>query len=202
MTQDILTLLSTDLKTIFSVCSLVLAVSLILYFKNRLVQDFVRFENKLNRWENVIEGKLVRWEMQVSDHITGTSKTLSTHAQEMSVFIKAINTDMLKIKENIFDLKQEMISKIDSLKDTVNYLEREFKLISDNMKKTKDQFDESFGRVINIRSEIDATYSRIMRLENDGKDLRSQYDKHEEWFTQINQMLKDQKEKMKNFKKI
>lgn len=197
---EILTILSADAKTIFAICSMALAVSLILYFKNRLVQDFLKFENKLNRWENIIEEKLLRWEVQVSDHISTTTKALSMHSMEITNSTKSINSDMLKIKENIFELKKEMIFKIDALRETVNYLEREFKQISDNMRKQREQFDENFTRFMGLRSEIEANYSRIMRLELEGKDIKALADKHNEWFNSISSTLKSHKEEIDKFK--
>jgi hypothetical protein len=176
--EKLLSAISQDPRHAVFILSILLAGYLLKIFLDRLRQDFNRFENKM-----------AKWEISMAEHMTNTQMGLATHSADMGKATKAINGDMLRIKDNLFELKQGLLDKIQSVRDFTNNLEQEFRAVAINMKATTDRFEDRFGGTVELKQELDDAYTRITVLESDVKLLRERGDKHTEWFEKVARSL-------------
>lgn len=180
--EAIISMFVTDPLKAIAVCAVFLATYFIIAAKKRLEKDFQGFENKLSVYERSIEF-----------HASETRKALAVHSDHMGRATKAINGDMLKIKENIFELKRELIQKVDEARAQVASIEREAKAIAHALQLTTEQFEVKFGRIIEFKKELETTHGKIIRLEEASGTFKIDIIKHREWFGQVGQTLKAQK---------
>lgn len=180
--EAIISMFVTDPLKAIAVCAVFLATYLIISAKKRLEKDFQGFENKLSVYERSIEF-----------HASETRKALATHSDHMGRATKAINGDMLKIKENIFELKRELIQKVDEARAQVASIEREAKAIAHALQLTTEQFEVKFGRIIEFKKELETAHGKIIRLEEASGTFKIDIVKHREWFGQVGQTLKAHK---------
>lgn len=180
--EAIITMFATDPLKAIAVCAVFLATYLIIAAKKRLENDFKGFETKLSVYERSIEF-----------HASETRKALAVHSDHMGRATKAINGDMLKIKENIFELKRELIQKVDEARTQVASIEREAKAIAHALQLTTEQFEVKFGRIVEFKKELEIAHGKIIRLEEASGSFKIDIVKHQEWFGRIGQTLKAQK---------
>ena len=180
-----ISMLVTDPLKAIAVSAVFLATYLIISAKKRLEKDFQRFESKLGIYERSIE-----------HHASETRKALATHSDHMGKATKAINGDVLKIKENIFELKRELIVKVDEAHSQVASIEREAKAIAHALQLTTEQFEVKFGRVIEFKKEIELAHGKIIRLEETSGTFKIDLIKHKEWFGQVAKSLQVHKSEL------
>jgi chromosome segregation ATPase len=180
--EQIISLFVDDPMKAIAVCSVFLASFLAVALYKRLKKDFQGFESKMDRYETAIE-----------HHATETKKALATHSENMGRATKAINGDMLKIKESVFELKRELVLKLDEARAHVAHLERQTLAMSQALLLTTEKFDEKFGRIIEFKKEIETLHGKVLRLEESSGSIRIDIVKHTEWFGQIAKTLKAQK---------
>lgn len=180
--ESTISMFATDPLKAIAVCAVFLATYFIIQAKKRLEKDFNGFEKKLEVYDRSFE-----------HHARETRKALSEHQDAMGKATKAINGDMLKIKENLFELKRELIVKVEEARAQVASLERESKAMSHALSLTTEQFEAKFGRIIEFKKELETAHGKIIRLEESQGGFKIDVVKHREWIGQIGQTLKAHK---------
>ncbi len=181
--MTLLNLLISSPTNILTVLALFLCGVLILDFKRRLNSDFARFEKILA--ENSV---------LLTRHMGETRDDLKSHAETMIKATRGLNGDMLKVKESLFNLKQEMIERLENIKQFAKNLEHDARTLAHALELTAEQFEEKFGRVILLRQELEEHYGRVHLIEKTTS-------KHQEWFTSVAQSLKAHSDELARLKK-
>lgn len=190
MLKDLLGILFAHPEHAATICSVFLAALLISLLAKKLVKDF-----------NSFESRLAQWEISVSGHMSETRRSLAHHSDDLGKATKAINGDMQKIKESVFELKQDLLSRIESMREIAGHLERQVKMLAVAVKTTTERFEEKYGKIVELRQALDEGYGKIIRLEGSAKSVREELIKHEEWFRKIAKTLTDHKDDLSKIKK-
>ena len=124
--KELIQVIALDVKNAIVICALFITTWLIIYFKNRLAEDFT-----------IMRAQMLE-----------TRKEMQTHSENMGKATKAINGDMLQIRENIFLLKQDVMDKIEVLKGFTAELQRRNETLAHQLNLTTDKFEEKFGKIL------------------------------------------------------
>lgn len=170
------------------------AVFLASYF---IVADRKRRESDFKSFE----GKLSVWEKSTHDNMSSTRSALSKHSEDMGKATKAISGDMLQIKESIFELRQGLLTKIEELREFASKLERDTRSVAQSFDITVEKFDERFGRVIQLREEINIAHGKIIQLEEKTGQFHVNIAKSDKRFQQIASALALQKTEIEKLQK-
>ena len=123
MIKELIEIIALDIKNAIVICALFITTWLIIYFKNRLAEDFA----------------IMRTQM------LETRKEMQTHSENMGKATKAINGDMLQIKENIFELKRDVMDKIEILKSFTSDLQRRNETLAHQLNLTEEKFRKNLN---------------------------------------------------------
>ena len=190
MIKDILALIDLGGQKIITIISLVIAIYLVVYFKKHLFKRFEGFEANMSTWSNSIEF-----------HMKETRTALSSHTDSMGKATKAINGDMLKIRENVFELKQEIIIKIEDLKTFTSQLLRDTEILAHHLELTTQKFDDKFGRIIEFRETLNHLHGQVTQLDELTGKFKIMHAGHLRNISDISKVLKNQKEEIETIKK-
>lgn len=136
-----------------AVVSIVIAGGLLSFFKDRLQKDFENFEKQMEVWTK-----------SMGQHMRETRTSLDTHKEAMGKATKAINGDMLSIKENIFSLKTEVVSSVENLKVWTAKLERGVEKNAHQVEMVTQKFDEKIASVVRVQEQINELFGKVTVL--------------------------------------
>jgi predicted nucleic acid-binding Zn-ribbon protein len=127
----------------------VIASGLFLHVKNQFVGQLKGFTTKMDLWESSL--KL---------HMGETDRSLKTHSEDMGKATKAINGDMLKIKEEVFELRKTISLDIEMLKSFISEVER-------NLLKTSENSKIVIQSLARMRSELNTINSKLITIDTE-----------------------------------
>jgi len=134
-------------------------------------------------------------------HMTETKRALNKHSEDMGKATKAMNGDMLKVKESMFALKQEVMDKIEEMKNFAAYLERETRAMAQALELTTEKLDEKFGRIIEIKKELEMLNGKVIRVEENQGKFHIEIIKTKERLEAAGRLLQNQQEEISRIKK-
>lgn len=172
-----------------AVVAIVLAGYLALYFKQRLVKDFEGFGQRLDLWTR-----------SMGQHMRETRYALNEHQESMGKASKAINGDMLRIRESVFELKQDINTQIESLKVWAGELERGVEKNAHQVGMAIEAFDEKIAFVVRLQNQIADIHGKIILIEKDAATQRWTVEKHNEHFERVAKLLKHHKAEIDRLK--
>lgn len=170
--------------------SLILAFSLLVYFKNRLAKDFESFGNKISDFEK-----------KFSEHLSLTHAALTKHAEDFAASGRAVGEDLLKMRQSLLDLKGDLLTRLEALRDFTKNLQHESTATAHGLKMSTERFEEKFGRLVEYRAAVEAALGKIIRIDNEVTDAKSKLDKHHEWYASVAQALKRHDEELEKLRK-
>lgn len=127
-----------------------------------------RIEKDLNRFDDRFEtfdSKMNVWESSIHRHMLDTGKQLIIHSENMGKATKAINGDFLRVHEAFLQMKEVTSTEIEKLKNVCGALERSFLLIAQKCDLSVEKIDEKFGRIIELKKNIDTLNGKVLRME-------------------------------------
>ncbi len=137
---------------------------------------------------------------QMYAHRNATSKQflehkamLDAHKDDMGKFTKAVQGELLKTTERLFELKQEMTRELLNLRAMATDTERNMKLANEVSKLAIESLNEKLGRVILIEKTIETYGAQITKLQEGNGQASADIGKHQQWFASIGEALKFQK---------
>lgn len=137
---------------------------------------------------------------QLTAHRTATSKQfiehkamLDAHKDDMGKFTKAVQGELLKTSERLFELKQEMMRELLNLRAMASDTERNMTLANEVSKLAIQNLNEKLGRVILIEKTLDAYGSQLSKLQETAGQHTIDLHKQQQWFGSIAEALKHQK---------
>lgn len=137
------------------------AVGLLILVAWFIKRDYARRDSQFTAFQD----KLARWETSVKHHMKETVTSLRTHSDDLGKATKAVNGDMLKIREQFFELKTELIDKIEEQRHFASHLERHAQALAQTMDLTIEKFEEKFGRLIHFKKELELAHGKIIKIE-------------------------------------
>lgn len=180
---------------------IVIALGLACLFAYLLFQNFKtqigeakttaeKFTDKMDGIKESLEAKL-----------QSTNLLLNSHREDMGKATKAINGDMLVMKEKVFELKQDLILEIAKVQGNTQETGRALELARETSKLAIDNLNEKLGRVILIEKNIEIYGAQITKLQEGVGQNSAEYAKSKQWFVSIAQALKAHKEQLEAIKR-
>jgi len=157
---------------------------------SRRKKQFESFEAKLEYWEETFQKKL-----------SETRTALRLHSEDLGKATKAVNGDMIQIKEHIFSLKETLIDQIEFLKSESAKLERQLILSVQKHELASEKFEQKLESVKNIKSELEETKGKIILIDTETKQAKVMLERHHEYFQKTAKALKAQKDELDAIKK-
>ena len=118
----------------------------------------------------------------------------ATDLQEaMGKATKAINGDTLRVREELFNLRQEIIKEVESVKNHASELSRRTEALVHNLNMTTERFDDKFGRLIELKEKVDYSYGRVVHIEASVGEQAIALKKHKEQIAKIARILEAQR---------
>lgn len=171
----------------------VVALSLACLFGWLLFGSFKKQVEDIQKYHDNFGDRFELMKSSVERDLSITRTALTNHREDMGKATKAINGDMLKIKENIFELKRELLVKVDEAQLQVANLEREARALAHVLELTTEKFEAKFGKIIQFKEELAAAHGKIIRLEESQGAFKIDIVKHQQWFGEVGKALKAQK---------
>lgn len=190
--DDFVALFRSDPIKALACAAVLLAGFLFLELKRRFSHDIIRFETTIESFAQ----KMSYWETQIRNHMGQTGKDLLKHSEDMGKATKAISGDMLKIQEHVFNMKQSIVTEIESLKKFSGSLEREFLAFVGKTENISETLTERFGRIIEVKKELEIQLGKVVQIEENTGKQTVRLAKHEDHFAKIALSLSHQKEKL------
>lgn len=172
----------------------VIAVALVLYFIKRDYQDReVQFKG--------FEDRLKSWDKSIYSHMRETRDTLIRHSDDMGKATKAVNGDMLKIKETVYELKHDVHEELISTKNLLAAVQRDTDMMTTRLEYAIKTFDDKYGRVIDFKRDLDLMIGKVTKLEESTGELQIKNIKHQENMSQVAQALNVQQSQIEQLKR-
>lgn len=115
---------------------------------------------------NAFSEKQAKWEVLIAGHMSDTRKAMATHSEDLGKATKAVNGDMLEIKESVFDLKKELLDRGQELRDLVSKVQHEVKLQAVGVNALAERFEAKYGGIIELRGDLEQAFGRIVQIED------------------------------------
>lgn len=161
-------------------------------------RDYARRENQFKRFGATFSN----WEKELATQAAKTKTALSLHSEDMGKATKAINGDMLEIKKEFFQLKQELFEKMGEAQNAVSHIEREAKALIHGLQMAVEKLEGKFGKVSEYKEEIEKTWGKIYSLEENTGKLEETVNKgHRNNFRALAKALKSQQSEIETLKK-
>jgi chromosome segregation ATPase len=152
------------------------------------------------RWEEA-ETRFTIRSASIETSLSDTRKDLALHREDMGKASKAIAGEMLKTKEKIFELKQEISSQVDEIRRFSAEVHRSMVLANETAKVAIENLNEKIGRVIVIEDKMATMESLITKLNVHSGENKTEIIKHRSWFEQVAKNLATQKDRLENLEK-
>ncbi len=137
---------------------------------------------------------------QLTAHRTATSKQflehkamLDAHKEDMGKFTKAVQGELLKTSERLFELKQEMMRELLNLRAMATDTERNMTLANEVSKLAIQNLNEKLGRVILIEKTLDVYDGQLSKLQETTGQHSIDLHKQQQWYGSVAEALKLQK---------
>ncbi len=156
MAEFLALLLSDPLKAV-GLAGVFLSVFLIVGIYRRLQKDFEGFETTLNKGIDTI-----------TEHVAETKKALSIHADGFGRAAKAINGDMMKIREQSLSTREDFAKKLDDVKAFTQTLAEE----TNKSVAAHKVIVEKFGSVMELQERVTVLFGRVTTVEGGVGELR------------------------------
>ncbi len=141
-------------------------------------KEYSRSEEQMKSFSD----KMTVWEASIKKHFADTRTHLAMHSDSMGKATKAINGDMLKIRENLFEVKQELFDKIEKTKTDSSEL------------------DQKIGRVIELKKDISMAHGKIIHLEENTGILKVDISEQKKNIRNLGQIIKLTRDDLENLK--
>ena len=126
-----------------------------------LEKSDARAESNMARMENT----LAQFEMSFAKAMSETRTALLTHSSDLGKATKAISGEMLKVRDQVMSLKEDLGQRIDKLREYTLEFEQSIEAMSASVAKVMHNFDEKFGGVKQLSEKLEETFGRIIHLE-------------------------------------
>jgi len=93
------------------------------------------------------------------------TRSLNTHSENMGKATKAINGDMLAIKNSIFSLKKELNDELQKVQNQSSEIARGFETLATRFELASEAFDQRYGRLINLELRTQNNEGKILLIE-------------------------------------
>lgn len=180
---------------------IVVSLALACLFAYLLFQNFKTQITKASNAAEMFTDKMDMIKVSLENKLQATNLLLNSHREDMGKATKAINGDMLAIKEKVFELKQDLILEIEKTKHLSQETGRNLELARETSKLAIDSLNEKLGRVILIEKSLETYGSQITKLqEGVGRGVTDQA-RNDQWFSSIAQALKAHKAQLEELKR-
>lgn len=179
---------------------IVVSLALACLFAYLLFQNFKTQITKASDAAESFTDKMDMIKASLENKLQATNLLLNSHREDMGKATKAINGDMLAIKEKVFELKQDLILEIEKTKHLSQETGRNLELARETSKLAIDSLNEKLGRVILIEKSLETYGSQITKLqEGVGRGVTDQA-RNDQWFSSIAQALKTHKAQLEELR--
>lgn len=180
---------------------IVVSLALACLFAYLLFQNFKTQITKASEAAESFTDKMDAIKISLENKLQATNLLLNSHREDMGKATKAINGDMLLMKEKVFELKQDLISEIEKTKYLSQETGRNLELARETSKLAIDSLNEKLGRVILIEKSLETYGSQITKLqEGVGRGVTDQA-RNDQWFSSVAQALKAHKAQLEELKR-
>lgn len=145
---------------------------------------------------------------QMYAHRSATSKQflehkamLDAHKDDMGKFTKAVQGELLKTSERLFELKQEMMRELLNLRAMATDTERNMTLANEVSKLAIQNLNEKLGRVILIEKTLDAFDGQLSKLQETTGQHSIDLHKQQQWYGSVAEALKLQKAQLQKLER-
>lgn len=149
---------------------------------------FGSFTKRLTKNEHHMEQANTRYEIsssEIKSYVKQLETTIATHKDDMGRAAKAINGDMLKMRERLFEIRQELVAEIDKFKSNIKASTDNLLMAQEITKITIKNYEEKLGRVILIEKDVETHKSQITALQEGVGSTKSTLSNNDRRFENI-----------------
>lgn len=173
-----------------------LAVLLACFLGYLLYRQWEKNSEKLDQSFKDTEMRFEVRAKSLEESFSETRNEILKHRDDMGKASKAINGDMLKVKEKIFEMKSELSDQVDDLRKFSAEIHRSMILAQDTAKIAIENLNEKLGRVIVIENKMQTFESYLTKLQESNGESKTELLKHQGWIVEMAKSLKSQKAKL------
>lgn len=171
----------------------VVAIICACWFAKELFNKFKEEVRELKKSGGEVHQQMIAHRNAVAKSFQQYREMLDEHKGDMGKATKAIQGDLLRAGERVFELKQEMTRELINLKAMAVDTESNMKLANEVSKLAIENLNEKLGRVILIEKSLDIYGAQIAKLQEGTGKHTIDISKHQQWFATIGEALKAQK---------
>lgn len=160
---------------------------------------FSSFKKRVETFESAVEdaGAKINFAQNGFDIKFNELKTaLFHHSSDMGKATKAIQGDFLKMKEQILNLKQELITEVEKVKSLSNETTSSLKLANELTKLSIEGMNEKLGKIIVIEKEINVLKGQVPKFQESIGQTRTEVIKYTSQIGSLAKHLQDTRTKL------
>lgn len=160
---------------------------------------FQSFKDRVRSIETILDAMVSRTEAfgeSIRKDLSNLKHALYEHQDSMGKATKAINGDVLQIKEKMFEVKLELMTEVERLEKLLEQSRHNLQLANENSRMAVDTLAQKLGRVIVIEEGLRTQEQRVKEVEQRIKAGESVNDTHRKWFSAVAQTLQKHKESL------
>lgn len=160
---------------------------------------FSSFKARVDKFETAVDeaGSRINFAQNAFDLKFNELKSgLFTHSSDMGKATKAIQGDFLKMKEQLLNLKQELISEVEKVKALSLETTSSLKLANEITKLSIEGMNEKLGKIIVIEKEIDILKRQLPIVQEGIGQTRTEVIKYTSQIGSLAKHLQDTRTKL------
>src|SRR3954469_21614989 len=110
----LIALLISSPQSVVTILALLFCALFAIDFRRRLAADFARFEKVLAENSVLLTHHMASTRDELKAHTAQMRDELRAHMDAMGKAAKSLSGDMLRVKESLFNLKQEMVDRLEN----------------------------------------------------------------------------------------
>lgn len=157
-----------------------------------VIELYRAFKNRLGKSDEDFteNSKLIRVDLKETRH------ELRAVRDSLGKATKALQGEMLTVKENLFQLKTELVTEINNVKSLSTQTAHALTLANETARVSMEALNEKYGKIIHIEKLLDTHSNQITKLQESGGGHATTLAKHNGWFGDVARSLKLNKEKL------
>lgn len=160
---------------------------------------FSSFKARVDKFETAVDdaGSRINFAQNAFDlKFNELKMALFHHSSDMGKATKAVQGDFLKMKEQILNLKQELISEVEKVKSLSIETTSSLKLANEITKLSIEGMNEKLGKIIVIEKEIDILKGQVPKFQEGLGQTRTEVVKYTSQIGSLAKHLQDTRTKL------
>lgn len=136
----------------------------------------------------------------IEANIDVLSKQISDHREAMGMATKAISGEMLKTKEQLFEMRKGLTEEVEKIKAFTAEVHRNMILANEVSKIAIESLNDKLGRVIMLEKNVNEMKDNFGKVKTANDETNAELVRQKQWFKQVGEALNVQKKALNSIR--